>query len=247
MSADITLAGLASRTTARLAHDRQRDRRFFTGMALLVAVAVFVGFAPTFYLTRVFGPHPAVPLVHLHGAVMTVWILLFVTQTSLVAAHRTDLHRRLGIAGAALVPVIVIIGYFTAIEGARRGVPVGVSPVAFLSVTLGTLAAFTVMAILGLANRRRSEVHKRLMLLATIALIAPALARFRFIGGGGPVTAIGGTVAFVLACMVYDGWTHRRVHPAFLWGGLFVVLALPARLALGKTEAWQSLARWIIG
>ena len=42
-------------------------------------------------------------LVHLHGIVMTLWFALFVVQTRLIAAHRTDLHRRVGVFGALLV------------------------------------------------------------------------------------------------------------------------------------------------
>jgi hypothetical protein len=69
-----------------------RDRWFFTGMALAAALTVFVGFARCYYLRSAFGGPPLPPLVHLHGVLFTAWILLFVTQTSLVAASRWDLQ-----------------------------------------------------------------------------------------------------------------------------------------------------------
>jgi drug/metabolite transporter superfamily protein YnfA len=97
----------------------------------------------------------------------------------------------------------------------------------------------------GLYNRRRSETHKRLMLLATIALLTPAIARMRFIGEGGPPVAITGTCLFVVACLIYDRAAHGRVHSAFLWGGLFVMLSLPFRFAIGRTSGWLSLAEWL--
>ncbi|HYC33589.1 MAG TPA: hypothetical protein VEB59_14970, partial [Gemmatimonadales bacterium] len=76
---------------------RTRDHRFFTAMAVTAALIVFVGFAPSYYLRSYFGAgrEPSA-LVHLHGVLSTAWILLFVVQTSLVGAGRTDLHRRLG-------------------------------------------------------------------------------------------------------------------------------------------------------
>jgi len=231
-----------------IAQERARDHRFFTGMALASALTVFIGFARTYYLRTAFdGPPVPTALVHLHAMVFTAWILLFIAQTSLVAAGRTDLHRRLGMAGAALVVALLVVGWFTAIEAARRGVtpPGGPPPLAFLSVPLGTLAVFAILVVAGLANRGRRETHKRLMLLATIALLTPAIARFRFFMPGGPLLAIGGTTLFVLACMGYDRLSHGRIHPAFLWGGLFLIVSLPARFAVGPTDAWGALAEWL--
>jgi hypothetical protein len=143
-----------------IAQERSRDHRFFTGMALACALTVFIGFAPTYYLRVAFdGPPVPTALVHLHGMVFTGWILLFIAQTSLVAAGRTDLHRRLGVAGAALVVALLVVGWFTAIEAARRGVtpPGGPPPLAFLSVPIGTLMVFAILVVAGLANRRRSD------------------------------------------------------------------------------------------
>jgi uncharacterized membrane protein YozB (DUF420 family) len=248
MSAEFGVAAVAPPIpVGAAARARSNDHRFFTGMAIAAALTVFIGFAPTYYLSGVFGARPLTTLVHIHGALATSWILLFLTQASLVAAGRTDLHRRLGLAGAVLAPLLLVVGYFTAIEAARRGVtpPGGPPPLAFLSVPLGTLVVFAIMVGAGLSQRRRSETHKRLMLLATIAIVTPALARMRWIGLGGPPVAIGGTCLFVVTCLVYDRVTHGRVHPAFLWGGLLVMIALPVRFALGQTDSWLAVARWL--
>jgi hypothetical protein len=81
---------------------------------------------------------------------------------------------------------------------------------------------------------------------SAIALITPALARFRwFTGSEGPPLAIGGTCLFVVACLVYDRLSHGRVHPAFLWGGVGLMLSLPARFALTQSEGWMAVARWL--
>ena len=226
---------------------RQRDRWFFTGMAVAALLTVLAGFAPTYYLKGAFGAPPLSTLVHLHGMLFTSWILLFLTQTSLIAARRTDLHRRLGIAGGVVAVLMLVVGYLTAVEAARRGMtpPGGPPPLVFLSVPLGALVAFATLVGAGLYNRRRSETHKRLMLLATIVLLTPAIARMRFIGEGGPPVAMAGTCLFVVACLVYDRAAHGRVHPAFLWGGLFVILSFPVRLATGRTGPWLSIAEWL--
>ena len=72
------------------------DRQFYTGMALAAAVVVFVGFAPTYFLRGSDQSTPLPTYLHVHGFLFTTWIALFIAQTSLVAARRTDLHRRLG-------------------------------------------------------------------------------------------------------------------------------------------------------
>jgi hypothetical protein len=83
------------------------------------------------------------------------------------------------------------------------------------------------------------------MLLATIALLPPAFARFRWFGPGGPPVAIGGTCLLVITCLVWDHRLHGRIHRAFLWGGGLLMLSLPLRFALSRTESWLALARWL--
>src|ERR1700719_4551859 len=93
---------------------RKYDHVFFSGMAVLLLGSVFVGFAPSYYLAGMFhAPLPSL-IVHLHGAAFSCWILLLVTQTSLVSAGRVDIHRRLGIAGFLLACLMVVLGVLAA-------------------------------------------------------------------------------------------------------------------------------------
>ena len=217
MSADVGLAaGVRPVSAVMTAKGRSRDRRFFTGMAVAAALTVFIGFAPTYYLSGAFGGRPLTTLVHVHGAIATAWILLFLTQTSLIAARRTDLHRRLGVAGALLAVLLLVVGYLTAVEGARRGVtpPGGPPPLAFLAVPIGTLVVFAILVGAGLAQRRRSETHKRLMLLATIAILTPAIARMRYIWGPGPLPGLRSPGPRPGAPGLPVGWHPRDGHVA---------------------------------
>jgi hypothetical protein len=246
-SASLGITG--SRTPAgTVAESRRRDHRFFTAMAAAAALTVFIGFSPTYYLRGMSAARPLSGLVHLHGMLSTGWMLLFLVQTGLVSARRTDIHRRLGVAGAGLAALELVVGYLTAIEAARLGVtpPGGPPPLAFLAVPIGTLLAFGILVSAGIYYRAKPETHKRLMLLATVALLTPAIARFRWLfGHGGPPLAITGTCLFVGACLVYDRISHGRVHPAFLWGGLFVIGSLAVRFGLTQTDGWLVVARWL--
>ena len=224
------------------------ERRFFAwGTALIVLIA-FGGFARTYYLKVAFGTPPLSTLVHAHAAVMTAWVILFVTQTRLIAAQRTDLHRRLGVFGAILLVAIIVTGVVTAIESARRGLtPTDMPPLMFLVNPLGTIVVFAALAGAAILYRRRSDLHKRLMLLATLSILTPAIARipwepFRVMG---PPLFLAVTDTCVLALVAYDTWRNRRLHPAFLWGTLFFLVSQPLRILLAHTAVWNQFATWL--
>jgi hypothetical protein len=226
-------------------------RYFFLSMAAFMTLLVFVGFAPTYYLAARFDGPALTPLVHVHGVVFTLWMLLFITQTSLVATRRVALHRRLGLAGAVLAPVMIVVGALTMIASAARGqTPLPeIPPLAFMAIPAVDIAVFTILVAAGLAMRRRPAVHKRLMLLATVGMMAPAIARlpFAFIETYGPLAFFPLMDLLVLACFVFDWRTTGRIHGATLFGALIIVASQPLRLALAQTEAWLAFAAWLTG
>jgi hypothetical protein len=246
MNGDVA-AATAGAGALYLPLEGRRDRLFFGGMAVLAALTVFAGFAPTYFLRALSERPPLAPLLHLHGIVFTSWILLFVAQTALVAARRTDIHRRLGVAGAGIALVMLVVGFMAAAGSAARGFtpPNGPPPLVFFAIPVGDLVAFGGLIAAGLLARKKSSTHKRLMLLATIALLPPAMARLPYVAAAGPLAFFGLTDLFVLALLLYDKISRGRVHPASLWGGLFLILSQPLRLILAGTGAWIAFATWV--
>ena len=231
------------------APSRNAERRFYGLAALAAALVVFAGFARTYYLGKAFDAPELPGLVHLHGVVMTGWIALFGAQASLVAARRVDLHPRLGVAGAFFAALVVVVGIATSIEGARRGISPGPPPLVFLAIPLGVILVFGALVAAAIANRRRPDWHKRLMLLATISMLTPAIARLPIdaLHAGGIVAFMGVTDALAIACIAWDTARNRRLHPAFLRGAVFLVASQPAMLLLAQSAAWQPVARWLAG
>ena len=228
---------------------RVNDRRLYILAAIVTPLIVLAGFARTYYLKPFFNT-PDLPsrIVHLHGIVMTAWVLLFITQVSLVAARRTRVHQRLGIAGGVLAALVVIVGVLTALFAAARDHTPGPPALAFLVVPLGDMLVFSVLVGLALYFRRKLQVHKRLMLLAAINLLTPAIARIplSFIVNGGPLAFFGLTDLVLLAFVAYDTVKHRRLHPVFLWGSIFIIAMQPLRLLLAGTSVWMNFAAALV-
>jgi hypothetical protein len=237
------------------------DRLFFSGMAVAIAITVFVGFAPTYYLfplmhgvtsRGVAAGSELTPLVHVHATIFSLWIALFIAQTTLIARAQYDLHRRLGMASLVLATLMLVVGYLTATHAARTGSsPPGWDDKAFLLIPLTSLALFTGFVIAGVLNRRRAAYHKRLMLLATISLLLPPLARIVRMTDAPflPAGVLGGLVVlnlFVAAMIIYDLWRLGRVHPVTIWGATIVLIAWPLRVMFGYTDVWQHIARILI-
>jgi hypothetical protein len=227
---------------------RRRERLFYVGMALAILITVFAGFSRSYFLKAQFGTPPLSLLLHVHGLVFTSWILLFLIQTTLIAARRKDIHRRLGVFGAALAVLLLILGTATAIirvKGGSAPIP-GVPPLAFLAVPLFDMVVFAILVGAAFYYRHRADVHKRLMTLATIALLSAPIARlpFEFMKAG-PPAFFGLTDLFIVALVVYDLATRKRIHPATIGGGLLIMASQPLRLMISGTPAWLAFAAWL--
>lgn len=215
----------------------------FTAFGLLAAAVVFIGFARSWYLKAWFGSPQLPTLVHAHGVVMSLWFALYLVQARLIATHRVALHRRLGLLGAALALLVLMVGTHTAITAARLGRMPG-PPLPFLAVPLGDMLVFAVCVSAGLAWRHRPDVHRRLMTLASVGMLTAALARLGLPGGIlGPIAV---TVAILAACVAADTLAHRRLHPVFALGALLIAASWPVRLWLSGTPAWDRFARWLV-
>ena len=232
-----------------ITHRRITDRNLYLLAAILCPVIVLIGFARTYYLKGAFST-PAIPsrLVHLHGLIMTSWVVLFVTQVTLVATRRTRTHQRLGILGAVLAALVFIVGILTGLYAAARGASPGPPALQFLIIPLGDMLVFGILIGVALYFRRKLDIHKRLMLLAAVNLLTPAIARIplRFIETGGPLAFFGLTDLFILGCVAYDTIKQRRLHPVFLWGTLFVILSQPLRLLFAGTDLWLRIATALV-
>lgn len=226
--------------------------RFPVIAIIALSALIFVGFSRTYYLRASFDVPPLTLMAHLHGLLATLWLVLHYTQARLIAAHRVELHKRLGIFTACVGGVLAIQALQLGIAGVAAGrAPPGRDPLQFLSVPIGTTTMFALFLLGGVLLRRKREWHKRFMFLATLALIVPAVGRidtFLMTPLGLPrtVLAVWLTIAFV-AWAWWDDWRRmKRIHPAYGVGGLALIASVPLRRAIGMTDWWRPIAEWLV-
>jgi hypothetical protein len=241
-------------TTATLPARAARSRRFYVAMALAMIAAVIAGFAPSLVDTSA-RRAPLTPLVTLHGLLFGLWMLTFLLQASLIARRHVAAHRKVGAVACGLAVLIVIVGYVTARGMVRRGFDLSgdlnaqADPALQVVFALGDLVTFTVLTTAGVIYRRRSDVHKRLMLLGTIGGMMPA--SFAHLIGHFPALHTRAPIILVPLCVfffapaIYDRLVMRRFHPVTIWGGvaLFVWANLRAAV-IGPSAAWHHLIAW---
>ncbi|HET9317556.1 MAG TPA: hypothetical protein VFQ51_18330 [Vicinamibacteria bacterium] len=237
-------------TLAAAVPARRSESRFYGAMAAFVLVAVFAGFGPTYYLRPVFRPgQPLSRILHVHGFVFSVWVALFLTQVTLVSARRVDLHRKLGLLGAAWAALMVPVGAAAALHVAAAATgDLAVELRRFLAVQVFDLGVFAALVAAGIVLRRDTQSHKRLMLLAMVSLLPPAVARWPFPPSlpGGIVTIFLLSYLAVLPLAWFDLRTRGSLHRATLWGGLLILLGIPARFLLAASDGWLRFADWLM-
>lgn len=240
---------------------RDSTRWFYVWMAGACCLIAFGGFAPTYWLQLAPGTFIGSPLLHLHALLFSAWTVFFVLQTTFAALGRLDRHRAWGLLGVSLATAMVLVGCAAANEALAKRLAAGLGDQAraLYIVAISLMVLFGGLVCAAIANVRRPEIHKRLMLLATISVIPPAIARVFFalnVGiapglrpGLGPLRTVESVLApaliadaLVLAGMICDWRTRGRPHPAYVIGGVIMVAVQIFRAPISRTQWWYAIA-----
>ena len=243
---------------------RDAARWFYVWMAGACTLIAFGGFAPTYWLQLAPGTFIGTPLLHLHALLFSAWPLYLLLQTTFAARGRIHRHRAWGLLGISLATAMVFVGFAAADEvlAKRLAAGYGDRARAFHIVSTSMIALFGAFVFAAIVYVKRPEVHKRLMLLATVTMIPPAIARLFFAvnvgmgpglrpGLGPPRTVesvlITGLVAdaLIVAGAMYDWRTRGRVHPAYVVGGVIIVAFQVLRAPISTTHTWYAIADFL--
>ena len=234
MPASITIEAANDRRVAGAPRDTAGPAAaYHVRFAAFLLILLVTGFAPTFFFRPFLGLEPLGLPAMLHGVVLTAWFVLFFIQAGLVRDRNVALHRKLGKIGASVAALATLQFVWVAVALYHGRAPnvdadlVEKARVVRISSELTVFAAFPTFVALAVLARRRAAVHKRLMLLATIALMPPVLSRLALWPGqvwpalaveSRFLTAIGGTGVLLVIVILREVITFRRVHPALAVG-----------------------------
>jgi hypothetical protein len=219
-------------------------------LALLAGALAIAGFWPSYFGPLVRGRPHAEWFIHLHAAMCLGWIGLVILQSYFAMTGRVALHIKIGRFGMAYGAALVIFSLAMALFlFARTVAAVGIenTHVPVLA-ALSDMTVFSVFLTGAWITRRRSELHRRFILLATNALIIAGVSR---LFGGTRSVALGDVVPMVLVwlsplwiAMLYDWLRHRIVHAVYVFGALLLIV-LRYRQLLRDTELWDRFLHWL--
>ena len=246
----------APRSPAGFASYHKRDRDLFLAMAAMIWAGMFLGFGSD--LARHFAtPHVAYPpVVYFHAVAFGGWLVVFTTQIWLIRGRRLNLHRQLGTLAVALAAIMIALGPATAFAMQRARLGTSESDPPFLASQLLSILSFAGLAAWAFAARRNPSAHKRLMLLATLAISDAGFARWlgssvNAVLGSGFIGTLGsiylGSDTLVVGLGVYDLATRRRLHPAYVVAVVWMVAIQLAATALVRDPQWKAVALALIG
>ncbi len=239
-------------TTAAMVRPKVTTRRyddpFFVGMALAILATVVLGFGPTyFYRGAVLAKLPSV-LVHVHGAIFSSWVILYVVQNVLVAMKKIKWHRTLGTCGGVLAGLMVVLGWATTVENVRRGAtPPIFTAGEFLVLNCWGVTLFALLVGWAILKRNEGPAHKRIMLLATVGILPPAITRFQLLMHWPGFAVLLWMLAMALPLVFFDVWTRKRPHYATLITFVLIFSVRPTSIALGHTAWMQGIVARLIG
>lgn len=226
---------------------KQKSRYFLVASCLALLVA-FVGFFKTFILPSARGTFSAPAVIYVHGGLLFLWTAFLVMQSMLIQMRKLYLHRLMGFVSLGLVPCVVISTMAAGVYVLKRDLALGGGQVAMSSL-IGSFTSpmmFAIIVAAAIVYRRRPEFHKRLMLLAMIAIIWPAFFRFRhyFPSVAHPEVIFGLILpdCMIVVAMLWEKLTIGRVHVVYLTVGVALIAESVAEVYLFDSSGWRVIA-----
>jgi hypothetical protein len=180
--------------------------------------------------------------VHVHGAVYVGWLGLLAAQVWFARAGRLPLHRRIGQVGIYYGALVWVMGMIVTFTVPIRRIRSGAWPLdqgaAILIRTLGSMVLFAGFFMAAILYRRQPEIHKRLILGATVSLTFAGVGRISEDHGWFLLIWL----SPMMALMAVEMYTQRRVHAVTALSTAILLVAY-TRVLLQNTEIWLPIGR----
>ena len=165
-----------------------------------------------------FSPVPEV--IWVHAFVFTIWLVLLTAQVLLVLRDRVAWHRKFGWFVASWAFLMAVLGPWAAIAAQVVTIDTKFFDPQFLAVNLADIAGFLALLAWAIALRKNPAAHRRMTILATVALADPGFARLSgWLWPAGPASAVPwffyvfyGNVLLVALMAAWDWWRGRLLR-----------------------------------
>lgn len=224
---------------------RRRSHQFYLGITLFLIATVVTGFWPSYFGTLLSGGVARPLVMHLHGAVFTGWMALLLLQVGLASTGRVRAHRRVGTVGIAYGVLVWVMGCIVTVAAPVMHVQAGEwtmqAAATFLILPIGDMILFGGFFGAAIAFRHRPDIHKRLILAATVALAFAAVARMNL-----PLPVF--FLAWLLpmaAAITFDVLTSGRVHKVDAITTAVMGIAF-TRVLVMESAAWVAIGESLL-
>jgi len=221
-------------------------RRFYVAITLMLIAMVIRGFWPSYFGPLLSGGVTRPWVIHVHGVVFSGWMILLLAQVLLVSTGRVRMHRRVGNIGIAYGALVLAVGLVVSFAAPVLHVRAGEWTVdraaGFMLLPPVDMVLFAGFFGAAVAYRRRPEIHKRLILAATVALAFAAVARMAF---ASQLVFLLVWLSPLFAAMALDAFNRRRVHPVHFISGAVMRLRF-GRVVFTESEGWLRIGRALL-
>jgi len=256
MAGTITQPSIRSQEQSAALRTLASERLFYVIAGSVMLLATVVGFRAFLAHGKGFGggeiTRQIVPLVIVHGLAMLSWIILFLMQSIFILNGNRRLHMRIGVGGGVLAGVMVPLGSVTAILSAHHNPelyqPFG-GPRFFLATMLGEMLSFGVLVGIAIIYRRRPEIHRPMMLLASLMIISGSLGRCPYIGEFAamkPLYVLGPALALGALFLILQWVMTRSLSRSYAFGYSAMVIASLTFIVVGHSAFWNRIAGAIL-
>lgn len=225
-----------------------RANQFYRSAALVALAAALIGFFLTYIEPMAQGRFAGPRWAHVHGAAMVSWLLLVIVQTQL-AQLSLKTHRKLGWLALVIALAVIVTTAAVSLAAVQRDLVAGAGPIA-ISGLIGSMTSpliFAALVLGALAKRRDPQWHKRLIFIATVAILWPAWFRWRHFLPFMPRPDIWlGLVlanAPIILAMIRDKLRFGQIHPAYLWCGLPLIAEQSLEALSFDSPDWRVVAQ----
>jgi len=186
-------------------------------------------------------------VLYIHAIVFPGWVVFFIVQSALIRSHNVRVHRRLGWFGVGLAVAVVVLGAWTSASMVRFSIEHKdpFNSTAFTIVQVMDLACFAVPFALAIYWRKKPELHRRLVLVASCALLDAAFGRFPELP---LVFSPAGVDALICLGAIRDLIVERRVHKVYLYALPILIVCQVAAMEtfVHASPWWMNVANRIL-